>query len=363
MRQLSVKLLMLVLMTVSAGCATTQQKESRRFFWPQLPERPRIEWTKSYSSQSDFSKTEIEKFTASIIGETAAAAFDKPVAIVASDGGKVYVTDSGKASGVVVVDFNKHTFSSLGGENAVGQFSFPVGVALDAEDNVYVSDVDKKGVLVFDKQEKPLKMISTADQVQRNAGIAIDRKNNRLLVVDSLGHRIAVYEANGKYLFSFGERGTDDGKFNFPGPVTFNHQGEIIVGDTMNMRIQIFDGEGKFLRKFGTHGDGPADFQLLKGVSVDSDDNIYVTDGRGHKFIIFSTNGDYLMTVGGLYSALSVGREAPGGFMIPQGIFIDKKDVIYVVDQMNRRFQVFQYISDAYLRTNPIAGYVDPGGK
>lgn len=139
--------------------------------------------------------------------------------------------------------------------------------------------------------------------------------------------------------------------------VAINHKGEIIVGDAMNARVQIFDQDGKFLRKFGRRGDGPADFQIMKGVAVDSEDHIYVTEGKGHKLIIFGTNGEYLLTVGGLYSAITTGKQAPGGFVIPQGVFIDDKDVIYVVDQLNRRFQVFQYISDDFLKRNPIPGW------
>ena len=95
----------------------------------------------------------------------------------------------------------------------------------------------------------------------------------------------------------------------------------------------------------------------MKGVAVDSEDHIYVTEGKGHKLIIFGTNGEYLLTVGGLYSAITTGKQAPGGFVIPQGVFIDDKDVIYVVDQLNRRFQMFQYISDDFLRRNPIQGW------
>jgi DNA-binding beta-propeller fold protein YncE len=346
-----------------AGCAAQQPKEARHFYWPPLPDRPRIEWKKSYMSQLDFPKTDFEKFTAKVTGEEDPIVFDKPVSISSNGDGKVYVTDSGRTVGVFVYDIPARNVHLLGGENSVGLFNFPVAVDLDDDGNIYVADVDKKGVLVFDKNEKPLRMISTKDEVQRNAGIVIDRKRKRLLVVDSREHLVAVYDLNGKHLFTIGERGNEDGKFNFPVCVTVNHQGEIIVGDSMNARIQIFDGEGKFLRKFGNRGDGPADFQILKGVAVDSDDNIYVSEGKGHKVIIFSTRGEYLLTVGGIYSALSTGREAPGGFLIPQGIFIDKNDIIYVVDQLNKRFQVFQYISDKYLLEHPIVGYQEAVGK
>ena len=52
-RRLVTRLFVLALLALlAAGCATTQVQEQRRFFWPPLPERPRIEWLKAYYSQS-----------------------------------------------------------------------------------------------------------------------------------------------------------------------------------------------------------------------------------------------------------------------------------------------------------------------
>ena len=35
---------------------------------------------------------------------------------------------------------------------------------------------------------------------------------------------------------------------------------------------------------------------------------------------------------------------APGRFAMPAGVYVDRRDRVYVVDQMNRRVQVFQYL-------------------
>ena len=178
-----------------------------------------------------------------------------------------------------------------------------------------------------------------------------------MICVDVRGHKVVALSMTGELLLTIGTRGDEDGQFNFPGPVTINKKKEIIVGDAMNARIQVFDKNGKFLRKFGRRGDSAAEFQLLKGVAVDSDDNIYVTDGKGHKIGIFSSQGEFLMAFGGRASVLESGRDQAAGFVIPQGIAIDRSDKLFVVDQMNYRFQVFQYISDAFLEKNPIPGY------
>lgn len=352
--------LLAVLSTLLAACAAPQQVTAvkRSFYWPQLPERPRVQWIESFSGQKDFPKTDFQIFTESIAGAADGATLLKPVTIASNGEGKVYVVDNDRgALGVHVIDFNKMTMNLLGKENSFGLFEFPIGIDLDASGNIYVADINKDSVLIFDNNEKPGRAISTKQDIEKIGGIAIDRKRQRIVITDFTGHKLVIYDLDGKRLVSTGKRGVENGEFNFPTGVAVNHKGEIIVADSMNARVQVFDGEGVFSRKFGRRGDAPGDLQVLKGLAVDSDDNIYVTDSRGHKFVIFNSQGDYLLTIGGLYSALGTGREAPGGFVIPQGIAIDKQDRIYVVDQMNKRFQIFQYISDAYLKANPITGY------
>lgn len=337
-----------------AGCAT-QQQVTRHFYWPPLPERPRIEWLKAYYSQQDFPKSSFDKFLTGIAGEEESLSFNKPLDIKSNGKGTVYVTDAG-LQGVVVYDLVNHDVHMLGRDDAPGLFRQVAGVTVDDVGNIYASDAEKNLVLVFTPDEKPLRTINLAGHVVRGGGLAIDAKRQHLYVVDTRGHKIVVFDLGGKYLFSFGKRGDGDGMFNYPVDAKLDSKGELVVADAMNARIQIFDADGKFLRKFGQRGDGPGDFQIIKAVAIDSDNDIYVTDGKGNKLEIYSTNGDYLLTVGGLYSVLQTGKEAPGGFLIPQGIDIDRNDTIYVVDQLNRRFQVFQYISDRYLREHPIPG-------
>lgn len=358
-RNLLKKMILLVAVTsLLAACAPEQVAVKKHFYWPQLPERPRIEWIKSYRSQLDFPKSEYNRLLTQLTGDNIAVTFDKPLFVASDSKGKVFVTNNGKTVGVYVYDFINSTVNLLGGDNALALFSSPTGIAVDGDANIYVADSDKNAILVFDKDGAARTYLSTVKEVVRPVGIAVDSDRKRLLVADSMGHKIVAYDLAGKHLFSVGKRGADDGELNLPVSVAVNHKGEIIVADSMNARVQIFDEAGKFLRKYGNRGDGAGDFQLLKGVAVDSDDNIYVTDGRSNKVVIHSSSGQYLLTFGGTFSSYLKEREAPGGFLLPYGIYIDQNDVIYVVDQYNFRFQVFQYISDKYLESHPIEGYM-----
>ncbi|MFC1619935.1 6-bladed beta-propeller, partial [Candidatus Neomarinimicrobiota bacterium] len=62
--------------------------------------------------------------------------------------------------------------------------------------------------------------------------------------------------------------------------------------------------------------------------------------GLFNAFQIFDEQGNLLLVVG------SSGY-LPGQFNLPAGLFIDDEDKIYVVDTMNRRVQIFQYLGES----------------
>lgn len=333
-----------------AGCATEMPKQTRRYVWPRPPDEPKIEWIKSYYSQLDFPKSGFQSSLEFMFGAPRPIAFERPIDIKSNGKGLVYVTDIVKKA-VFVYDFNNATVSvwkrNQGGEKPFA--TSPFYLSLDQEDNAYVVGAGSTHIFVLDSNGVVIRTIDYGDKIKLNAagGIAVDTARGRIYLVDSLGGKIEVFAISGNHLFSFGKPGEGDGEFNRPTPITINHKGEVVVGDTLNARIQIFDGDGKFLRKIGERGDASHQFQVLKGVAVDSDDNIYVTDGKSNQLKIFSTNGEYLLTLGAAHSVATTTREAPGGFLLPQGIHIDNTDTIYISDSANMRFQVFKYLKGA----------------
>lgn len=333
------------------GCAASAPSK-KRYFWPPLPERPRIEWVGAYSSQLDLPITTGRKVKWVLVGDDAPITFFNPLDIKSDGKGRVFVADPGGAV-VFVYDKNQSEVRILPRKRDEIRFRQPVSVALDEEGVLFVADRWLGLVLLYSPDEEFRGVIDIRKHVQKVAAIAVDKPRKRLLVTDTKNHTINVFTLSGEFLFKFGGHGEGDGKFSYPIALTVNRSGEIVVADTLNARIQIFDGNGVFLRKFGQRGSGIGDFQLIKGVATDSDGNIYVTDGLSHRILVYSSTGEFLLPVGGMYSIASR-KVAPGGFVIPQGIDIDRNDTIYVVDQMNRRFQVFQYMSDEYVRQHPL---------
>lgn len=330
-----------------AGCAGHEVKRTEHYFWPQPPEKPRIEWLGGYQSQLDLKMTTGRRIKELLVGEDSPVALKKPVE-VRSDArhDKVYIADL-EAAAVFVFDFQEPELRMLPTDAAglPGNVK-AVGLALDADDNLYVLEPRYHKILVFNSSEQFLRAIDIRE-IKRPLAITIDKKRQRLYVSDAELSRINALDLKGTPLFFFGGPGDSNGQFNRPVGMAVNSSGDLLVAEAFNARIQIFDRQGKFMRVFGVRGTGEAEFQLIKGVAVDSDDNVYVIDGRSNNIKIFNQSGDFLLTLGDYYILSGSGKAAPGGFALPVGIDIDSLNRMYVVDQLNARLQVFQYISES----------------
>jgi len=69
-------------------------------------------------------------------------------------------------------------------------------------------------------------------------------------------------------------------------------------------------------------------------------------DAAFDNFQIFNEKGKLLLYIGSFGSA-------PGHFILPAGMYIDKNDKIYVVDSINGRVEVFQYVSKKWRKQHP----------
>lgn len=84
------------------------------------------------------------------------------------------------------------------------------------------------------------------DVFQRPTDVAWDAAGN-IYVADGYGNsRIAKFDKAGKFIKSWGSRGSDNGQFNIAHGIAIDAQGNVYVADTGNKRIQVFDGDGNF---------------------------------------------------------------------------------------------------------------------
>jgi hypothetical protein len=85
-----------------------------------------------------------------------------------------------------------------------------------------------------------------ADLFQRPTDVAWDAAGN-IYVADGFGNaRIAKFDKNGKFIKSWGSRGTENGQFNTVHGIAIDAQGNVYAADAGNKRIQVFDSDGTF---------------------------------------------------------------------------------------------------------------------
>ena len=71
----------------------------------------------------------------------------------------------------------------------------------------------------------------------------------------------------------WGQKGTGPGEFDSPHCLAFDSRGRLFVGDRSNNRSQIFDQQGKFVADW-------KQFSRPSGIFIDKKDTIYVVDSE-----------------------------------------------------------------------------------
>ena len=82
------------------------------------------------------------------------------------------------------------------------------------------------------------------DNFNRPTDVAWDSAGN-IFVSDGYGNsRVAKFDKSGRFIKSWGTRGTAPGQFNTPHSIAVDAQGNVYVGDRGNKRLQVFDNDG-----------------------------------------------------------------------------------------------------------------------
>jgi DNA-binding beta-propeller fold protein YncE len=183
-------------------------------------------------------------------------------------------------------------------------------------------------ILKFDSSGNVLKSFG-AGLLLFPHGMHVDRAGN-VWVTDGLGrggkgHQVFKFSPDGKVLLTLGKAntpGSGPDEFNAPSAVVTAANGDIFVADghgrDTNARIAKFDKDGKFIKTWGRKGSDVGEFDTPHAIAMDSRGRLFVGDRQNNRIQIFDQEGNYI--------------DQWHQFSRPSGVFIDKNDIIYVAD-------------------------------
>ena len=127
---------------------------------------------------------------------------------------------------------------------------------------------------------------------------AVDEMSNMVMKFDREGRvamllgRKAEAESNPPRTPAGDGAGQPTDLFNRLTDVAWDSAGNIVVADGGgNARIAKFDKDGKFVKSWGKRGTGPGEFANVRSIAVDAQGNVYAGDGGNKRIQVFDNNG------------------------------------------------------------------------
>jgi hypothetical protein len=145
--------------------------------------------------------------------------------------------------------------------------------------------------------------------------------------------RVVKFDKNGKYLMTWGKKGTGPGEFDLPHAIDIDARRRVYVADRSNSRIQIFDENGKYLDQW-------KNIRSPYHILITADQHLWVADGVTNKFLKYDLNGKLLYSWG-TYGTF------PGAFWGVHQFAVDTDGNLYAAETFGGRTQKFRPRKDA----------------
>jgi DNA-binding beta-propeller fold protein YncE len=191
-------------------------------------------------------------------------------------------------------------------------FLFAQSVRVDAQDNIWTVDRGADMVIKFDPAGRFLMAFGrkpesvnpeggrgggrgrgvpgqgiAGDNFNRPTDVAWDAAGDIFVTDAYTNARVVKLDKNGRFVKTWGSKGSGEGQFEMPNSLAVDAQGNIYVADLGNRRIQVFDNDGNFKSQFGDIGApwalciSPGPHQYLYSSNSNSPDSM--DDGEIYK--------------------------------------------------------------------------------
>ena len=219
--------------------------------------------------------------------------------------------DSTNVDPIMKFDANGNLVRSFG----AGMLMFPHGIHLDRDGNIWVTDGQSN---------------ATGGGRGGRGAAAPDAPPPPPPTPATKGMQVYKFSPDGRLLLTLGRPGgipaasagaATTEYFYQPNDLLTLPNGDILVAEGHggdNARILRFARDGRYIESWGKKGTGPLEFDQPHALAMDSRGRIFVGDRSNNRIQILDQTGKLLDT---WYQ-----------FSRPSGIFIDRNDVIYVAD-------------------------------
>lgn len=309
-----------LLLTLLTGCTTAKKAPPQHYtFFPPSPDEPRIQFLTSFASDADLGRH--RSFADYITGDQKVAdPLIKPYGLAVHDG-KIFVCDT--VAGTIEVFDLKKGHASYFDPQGEGKFRLPININIDQDGTRYVADTGREQVLIFSPDGTFLEALGQKDEM-KPADVAVS--GDRIYIADLKNHCVRVYSKMGHQLLftvPLAAKATE-GKLFSPTNLAVDQSGNrLLVSDTGGNIVQVYDLSGKYLRSIGHAGVAPGLFARPKGVAVDRQGFAYVVDAATQVVQIFDAEGRLLLFFG------EAGASIEGQVILPAAVKVDYDNVGY----------------------------------
>jgi len=165
-------------------------------------------------------------------------------------------------------------------------FLFAQSVRVDAQDNIWTVDRGSNNVIKFDATGRFLQVLSRKPE-SINIGSAAGGGEGRA--------------GGGRGRGGGAGQGTQGDSFNRPTDIAFDPQGNMFVSDAYsNARVVKLDKTGRFIKSWGTRGSDPGQFDMPMSIAADAQGNVYVADQGNKRIQIFDNDGNLKSQISGV---------------------------------------------------------------